>query len=117
MKNTFLRTLCTFAVLAAALCARFAAAQDWQALYNSDDEATLIKEICGKDSYELIEHVEEVQRFCNGASRKGANGALAKLEYIKEPLKNGTTVYIANSKYRLKDILSETVPSTKICVK
>ena len=84
---------------------------------DKDDESTLIREICGKDSYELIEHVEEVQRYCNGASRKGANGAHAKLEYIKEPLKNGTTVFIANSRYRVKDILTGEVPSTKIFVR
>ena len=78
------------------------------------ENVTLVKEIVGKDSYELIENVEYYQNFCDGASRKGANGARAKLEYIKEPLKNGTTVYIANSSYDLKDILNGKVPSTKI---
>lgn len=84
---------------------------------DKDDKSTLVKEIVGKDSYELIENVEYYQNFCDGASRKGANGARAKLEYIKEPLKNGTTVYIANSSYDLKDILNGKVPSTKIYAK
>lgn len=75
---------------------------------------TLIEEISGKDVYELIENVEYYQNFCDGASRKGANGARAKLEYIKEPLKNGTTVYIANSKFAINDIISGAAPSTKI---
>ena len=81
-----------------------------------DDKSTLIKEIRGKDVYELINNVDEIQRYCNGASRRGANGAHAKLEFIKEPLKLGTTVYIANSKYRINDILSGKSPSTKIFI-
>lgn len=80
-----------------------------------NDESTLIRKISGKDVYELIANVEHYQNYCDGASRKGANGARAKLEYIKEPLKNGTTVYIANSKYKIGDIMAERVPSTKIC--
>ena len=76
----------------------------------------LIKEISGKDVYELIEHVDYYRNFCDGASRKGANGARAKLEYIKEPLKNGTTVYIANSCYDIKDVMEGKAPSTKIFV-
>lgn len=83
---------------------------------NPLDKTSLIKEIKGKDIYDLLANVEDCQNFCNGASRKGANGARAKLEYIKEPLKNGTEVYIANSKYELKDILSGSCPSTKIFV-
>lgn len=81
---------------------------------DKDDETTLVREIRGKTVYELISNVEHYQNYCDGASRKGANGARAKLEYIKEPLKNGTTVYIANSKYRIGDILEGRVPSTKI---
>ena len=40
-----------------------------------------------------------------------------KLEYVKEPIKNGTCVYIANSKYKIEDILTDKVPSTKIFVR
>ncbi len=84
---------------------------------DKNDRSTLVEEIVGKDVYELIEKVEYYQNFCDGASRAGANGARAKLEYIKEPAKMGTTVYIANSSYDLKDILEGKVPSTKICVR
>jgi glutamate 5-kinase len=84
---------------------------------DKNNAGTLISEICGKDIYETVEHVEYYQNFCDGASRKGAHGARAKLEYIKEPLKNGTTVYIANSRYKINDILADKVPSTKIYVK
>ena len=83
---------------------------------DKDDKDTLIREIRGRNIEELLQNVEHYQNYCDGASRKGANGARAKLEYIKEPLKIGTTVYIANSKYRVEDIMSGVVPSTKIFV-
>lgn len=81
---------------------------------NKDDDTTLVREIRGKDVYELVENIEHFQHYCDGASRKGANGARAKLEFIKEPAKQGTTVFIANSKYRISDIMAGEVPSTKI---
>lgn len=79
-----------------------------------DDEKSLVERVGGKDLYELIDNVEELQKHCEGASRKGAHGAKAKLEYIKEPLKNGTKVIIASSRYSIKDILSGSVPATRI---
>ncbi|HCU56481.1 MAG TPA: uridylate kinase, partial [Clostridiales bacterium] len=56
------------------------------------------------------------QTLCEGASRKGANGAFAKLEYIKEPLKNGTTVIIGSSAYTIPELLSGNAPRTLIKV-
>ncbi len=82
-----------------------------------NDESSLVKEIAGKDVYETINSVEYYQNFANGASRKGAHGARAKLEYIKKPVMNGTTVYIANSKYKISDIITGKAPSTKICTR
>lgn len=79
-----------------------------------NDKNSLVRKISGKDIYEVLEHVDYYQNYCDGASRKGANGARAKLEYVKEPIKLGTTIYIANSKYGINDILNEKVPSTKI---
>lgn len=81
---------------------------------DKNDKSTLVTDITGKDTYELLKNIENYQNYCDGASRKGANGARAKLEYIKEPVKNGTTVYIANSKYSISDILNGSVPCTKI---
>lgn len=81
------------------------------------DPSTLIPEICGKDSYETIDAVCEYQKVCVGSSREGANGAYAKLEYIKAPLENGTEVYIASPKYAISDILSGAAPSTHIFIK
>ena len=81
---------------------------------NPDDEKSLILNVGGKDTDELIANVEALQTHCKGASRKGAQGAWAKLEYIKEPLKNGTQVIIASSRYKIKDILDGNVPATRI---
>ena len=81
------------------------------------DKGSLITDINGKDVYEVIENISHYQKSCYGASRKGANGAGAKLEYIKEPVKLGTKVIIASSKYPIKKILEKTVPCTTIEVK
>ncbi len=81
-----------------------------------NDASTLVKSISGNSVEEVIQNIEYYQNFCDGASRAGANGARMKLEYVKEPLKNGTTVFIASSKYNISDILQEKVPCTKIYV-
>lgn len=81
------------------------------------DKSSLVREISGATIEEVLQNIDEYQKGCNGASRKGANGAKAKLEYIKEPLKNGTEVFIANSIYRIADILNGTAPSTRIGVR
>lgn len=75
---------------------------------------TLVPVISGKDAYELKENLEAHKRFCEGASRAGANGARAKLEYIKDAAAQGTTVYIANARYSIAEVLSGGVPCTKI---
>ncbi|MDR0696253.1 MAG: uridylate kinase [Christensenellaceae bacterium] len=82
-----------------------------------NDKTTLIKEISGKDETEVINNIEYYQAFCKGASRPGANGAGHKLEFVKEPVKLGTTVYIANSIYKIADILKGNAPSTVLKVR
>ena len=79
-----------------------------------DDSATLVKSISGKDAYELVENIELHKRYCEGASRAGANGAKAKLEYVKDAAAQGTTVYIAHARHTIAAILSGEVPCTKI---
>ena len=81
------------------------------------DECTLVWEIIADNAEELNEKIEYYEGYCNGASRRGANGAAAKLNYIKEPAKMGTTVFIANSKFGIKAVLEGNAPSTKICLK
>lgn len=80
------------------------------------DKNTLIQKISGKNCYELVENIEHYKQFCIGSSRKGANGAGHKLEYIKPAAMQGTTIYIANSKYSIEEVLSEKIACTKICV-
>lgn len=84
---------------------------------DSSDSSTLIEEISGKDVYEVLDNITECENYCSGSSRKGANGAKAKLEYIKDAIKNGTNVIIASAKYTIKDILQGTAKATRIGVK
>ncbi|MEG1662765.1 MAG: uridylate kinase [Clostridia bacterium] len=83
-------------------------------LSDPTDKTSLVETVSGSDIYELIANVEELQKHCQGASRKGAQGAKSKLEYIKEPLKNGTQVIIASSRYSIKSILDGTAKATRI---
>ncbi len=82
-----------------------------------DNPDTLITEIYGSDSEELLSAIDYYKGCCEGASRKGANGAKAKLEYIKEAAASGTEVIIANAKYSIKEILSGQVRCTKIALR
>lgn len=76
------------------------------------DPSTLVERVEGKDADEVILHIDELQKHCFGASRQGAGGAKTKLEFIKDPIRQGTTVIIANSKYRISDVLSGKSPRT-----
>lgn len=80
------------------------------------DKSTLVKTITGSNAEDVVANIEHYQNYCDGASRKGASGARAKLEYVKDSVRLGTTVFIANSKNRIADILSEKAPSTKIFI-
>ncbi len=84
---------------------------------DSKNPDTLIEEISGKDEYEVLENINVCENYCNGASRAGANGAKAKLEYIKDAVKFGTKVIIASAKYSIKDILSGNARATRIGVR
>jgi glutamate 5-kinase len=72
----------------------------------ASDPSTLVEEVSAKSAEKLVEKVAELQKSCVGASRKGAFGALAKLEYIKEPLRQGIKVIISNSIFKIDDILN-----------
>lgn len=74
-------------------------------LKDPQDPTSLIKNVEGKNIEELIVNMNELFSFCNGVSRKGANGMLAKLQYIQEPIKNGTTVIIGSPKYSILDLI------------
>lgn len=84
---------------------------------DSKDPSTLIPFIGGKDVYEVLDNINECENYCNGASRAGANGAKAKLEYVKDAVKIGTKVIIASARYKISDVLSGKAPATVIGVR
>ncbi|MFI3167871.1 MAG: uridylate kinase [Bacillota bacterium] len=86
-------------------------------LQDPNDESTLVKEISGKNLYELIENIDNHKVNCVGSSRELAGGAGAKLEFVKMACEIGTEVIIASSKYKISDILSGKVNSTRIGVR
>ena len=81
-------------------------------LKDPQDNDSLIREVSGKNIYELLDNISELKKCCVGASRKGANGMKAKLEYISQPIKNGTTVIIGHSKYKIRDLIAGNVERT-----
>ena len=89
-----------------------------EGIYRSaDDPSTLVETVEGKDADELEIHIRQLQESCIGASRKGAQGARAKLEYIIPAARRGITVIIGHSKYRIADLLSGAVPCTRILIR
>ena len=69
------------------------------------DPSTLVDAVEGKDVYEVLDAMTELQKSCIGASRAGANGARAKLDFIRRPVMNGTTVMIARAGNRISDVI------------
>lgn len=86
-------------------------------IYKDMKSGELIEEISGKNAEELLANIEYSKAFCSGASRAGANGAKAKLEYVKDAAAQGTKVIIANARYSIKEILSGAVPATRIGIR
>jgi glutamate 5-kinase len=82
-----------------------------------NDSSSLVKEISGKDVEELLQNIDHYKTMCRGSSRKGSNGAGAKLDYIKDAVRCGTIVKIANSKYKISDIMNGKVNCTTIGVR
>ncbi|NLT40572.1 MAG: uridylate kinase [Clostridiales bacterium] len=69
------------------------------------DPSTLVERVEGKDPEEVVEAISELQKHCEGSSREGAGGARSKLEFIKAPVRQGTTVIISNGNFSIKDAL------------
>ena len=79
-----------------------------------NDAKTLIHEIKANTPQALEALITRHQKHCIGASRQGSNGAHAKLEFIKKPAMEGTTVIIGHARYRLSDLIAGRVPCTVI---
>ena len=75
---------------------------------------TLVREVTGKNFEEVEKKVRELQNSCIGASRAGANGARAKLEYALECVRGGTTVVIGHARHHLSDLANGRVACTRI---
>ena len=78
------------------------------------DPSTLVRDVLLPDPQSLTEAVRKLQQNCIGASRAGANGAKAKLEYSLRAALKGTTVIIGNAKYSLSSLTEGSVPHTRI---
>ena len=80
------------------------------------DPTTLVENISGKDSDEVVAHIRRLQEHCEGASRRGAGGAKAKLEFCIGPAMGGTEVIIGHARHRISDLLEGRVRCTRIGV-
>ena len=85
----------------------------YRAVGNPD---SLVREVTGKTYEEVEKKVRELQNSCIGASRAGANGARAKLEYALGCVRDGTTVVIGHARHHLSDLAEGRVPCTRIGV-
>jgi len=85
--------------------------------HDASDESTLVESVWGRDADELEANIRKLQDSCIGASRAGAQGARAKLEYIIPVARNGTQVIIAHSRHRVSDLIAGLIPCTKIALK
>lgn len=80
------------------------------------DPATLVRSITGPDADALTARVREWQTHCVGASRAGANGAGAKLEYALRSARTGVEVFIAHARHPIQKILNGDVNCTRIAI-
>lgn len=80
------------------------------------DPSTLVRDVTGATVEAVEAKVRKLQENCVGASRAGANGARAKLEYALSCVKGGTTVIIGHARHRLSDLKEGRVPCTRIGV-
>ncbi len=79
-----------------------------------NDPSSLITEISAPTAGEVLEKIEKAKEGCKGASRAGANGAKAKLEYIKPCVEAGVKVLIASADRSIEEILTGKAPCTRI---
>ena len=83
---------------------------------NPSDPTTLVRDVTGRTIEEVETAVRKLQANCVGASRAGANGARAKLEYALQSVRGGTTVIIGHARHRLSDLVEGRVACTRIGV-
>lgn len=82
-----------------------------------NDPDTLIREISAPTAAEVLDMIDNAKKSCVGASRAGANGAKAKLEYIKPCIAAGVEVIIAGADSGIDEVLAGKSDCTRIFVK
>lgn len=83
---------------------------------NLSDPATLVRDVSAADIAALRVKVEALKTHCEGASRTGANGARAKLDYALRAAENGSHVIIGHARHHIQSLLDGSVPCTHIGV-
>ncbi|MEG1606087.1 MAG: uridylate kinase [Clostridia bacterium] len=81
---------------------------------DSKDPSTLVRDVLCEDPDTLVRRIRTLEDSCIGASRVGANGARAKLEFAIRPALLGTTVIIGNARHTVSDLLRNAVPHPRI---
>ena len=81
------------------------------------DPATLVRDVVESTPEALTAAVRKLQEGCVGASRAGANGAKAKLEFALKSALQGTTVIIGHARHHLSDLTEGRVACTRIGLK
>ncbi len=83
---------------------------------NASDFSTSVPFVGGATPDELEENIRALMASCVGASRAGAQGMRAKLEYAIAPARAGTVVIIGHSRHRVSDLVSGQAPCTRIAL-
>jgi glutamate 5-kinase len=83
---------------------------------NASDPSTLVEWVSGRNADEIEANIRILQESCIGASRAGAQGARAKLEYIIPEARRGATVIIGHSQHRVADLVSGKIACTRIAM-
>lgn len=78
------------------------------------DPQSLVRDVLMPDAESLVSAIRRLQEGCVGASRAGANGAKAKLEFTLRPALLGTTVIIGHARHGINALLDGSVPRTCI---
>ena len=78
------------------------------------DPATLVRDVVESTPEALTAAVRKLQEGCVGASRAGANGAKAKLEFALKSALQGSTVIIGHARHHLSDLTEGRVACTRI---
>jgi glutamate 5-kinase len=82
-----------------------------------NDPSTLVREVFAADTDELRREIENLRRYCHGASRRGAGGADAKLAYALRAAESGSRVIIGHARHHIADLISGKIPCTHISVR